>query len=207
MTDRGGGDLTDVLAASADTAWARQVHGARVVEARGPGCAGEADALVTTVPGLRIAVRAADCGPLVLSSAAEPGGPGAVGVAPVGWRGARRGVVAAAADALRRLSGTDEVLGWLGPCIGPCCYEFGADDLDDLADALGDGVRATTTAGAPALDLPAAVASSAVGAGVRLVGSDGRCTACSSDRSGRPAFFSHRARGEIERHGVLACLR
>ena len=43
----------------------------------------------------------------------------------------------------------------------PCCYEFGAVDLDRVAARYGDGVRATTRSGRPALDLLAAVASRA----------------------------------------------
>lgn len=205
VTDRAFGDLGSVLPGMDDCAWARQVHGAKVLVVDAPGCAGEADALVTTAPGLRLAVQAADCGPLVL--AAPAGRPACLGVAHVGWKGARDGVVAAAADVVRRLSSAEDVVGWLGPCIGPCCYRFGAGDLDAMAAVLGDGVRDVTDSGAPALDLGAAVFSAAAAAGVRLVGADGRCTACSLDGSGQPTFFSHRARADTDRHGVLACLR
>ena len=205
MTDRARGDLNELVARSADVAWATQVHGAAVLVVDAPGCAGEADALVTTTPGLRLAVRAADCGTLVL--APSGGRRPCVGVAHVGWKGARDGVVAAAAATVRRLSGADDVLGWLGPCIGACCYAFGPADLDGVAASLGPGVRATTAAGKAALDLPAAVGLACAAAGVRLTGADGRCTACAVDAAGRPTLFSHRARGDVERHGVLACLR
>ncbi len=125
----------------------------------------------------------------------------------VGALGGRDGVVAAAAGVIRGISGVEEVRAWLGPCIGPCCYRFGEDDIDAVAAALGDGVRSVTCAGDPALDLPEAVALAAAAAGVVLVGSDGRCTACARDVDDRPRFFSHRARGDVARHGVLACLR
>jgi copper oxidase (laccase) domain-containing protein len=205
VTARVDGDLNVLLPGRADVAWARQVHGATALVVDAPGCAGDADALVTTTPGVRLAVRAADCAPLVLT--AVGGARDCIAVAHVGWRGARAGVVAAAADEVRRLAGSTEVVAWLGPCIGSCCYRFGPDDLDAVAAVLGDGVRATTRAGEPALDLPAAVAAAAAGAGVLLTGSDGRCTACHVDEAGRPTFFSHRARGDVERHGVLAWLR
>ena len=204
MTDRARGDLNEVVARSADTAWATQVHGAAVLVVDAAGRAGEADALVTTTPGLRLAVRAADCGTLVLTP--SDGHRPCVGVAHVGWRGARAGVVAVAAAEVRRLSGADDVLGWLGPCIGPCCYAFGEADLAGVAAVLGADVRATAS-GRPALDLPRAVGLACAVAGVRLTGSDGRCTACVVDGSGQPVFFSHRARGDVGRHGVLACLR
>lgn len=207
VTDRAGGDLCAVLPRTAEVAWGRQVHGTTVLVVEGPGDAGEGDALVTRTPGLRVAVRAADCGPLVLSASAGHRMGVGVGVVHSGWRGTRDGIIGDAADALRALCGADQVSGWLGPSIGPCCYEFGEDDLDDVAATLGPGVRATTLTGAPALDLPAAVRLAAAAAGVRVVGSDGRCTACSVDGSGRPLFFSHRARNDAGRHGVLACLR
>jgi copper oxidase (laccase) domain-containing protein len=206
VTGRAGGDLNALLPERDDVAWAHQVHGTGVLLVDRPGLAGEADALVTTTPGLRLAVRAADCGTLVL--AAPDGAPHpCVAVVHAGWRGTARGVVATAAAAVRRASGAHRVLGWLGPCIGPCCYAFGADDLDAVAAALGPEVRATTSFGHPALDLRAAIASAATRAGVELVGGDGSCTACATGPDGRPVYFSHRARGDSARHGVLACLR
>ena len=208
-TSRADGDLTAALGERSDVAWARQVHGTGVVVVDAPGWAGDGDALVTTTPGLRLAVRAADCGMLVLVSVADAaaGGRDCVGVVHAGWRGATGGVIGAAADAVRRLSGRRQVQGWMGACIRSCCYAFGDADLAEVAGVLGPAVAATTADGRPALDLPAALAGAAAGAGVELVGADGRCTACSTDDHGRPTFFSHRARGDVARHGVLACLR
>jgi len=204
LTGQALGDLNALLPRMDDVAWALQCHGTAVVVVDGPGCAGQADALVTTTPGLRLGIRVADCGPMVLCSGA---GRRCVAVVHAGWRGTRDGVIAAAADVVRRLSGDDEVRGWLGPCIGPCCYQFGEDEVEALAGILGPCVRATTSAGAVGLDLPAAIAAAGAMAGVDMTGSDGRCTACDVDRSGAPTFFSHRARGDVARHGVLACLR
>jgi hypothetical protein len=87
----------------------------------------------------------------------------------------------------------------VGPCIGPECYEFGADDLAQVAAALGPSVAATTAAGRPALDLVAAVRVAAARAGVATVDAVGRCTACEPG-----AFFSHRARRDAGRQvGVV----
>jgi len=204
VTGRARGDLSALLPGMDDVAWARQVHGTTVVVVDRPGCVGEADALVTTRPGLRLAVRVADCGPLVLSADKEQS---CLAVVHAGWRGVRDGIIAAAAAVVRRLSGGGNVVAWLGPCIGPCCYGFGVGDLDALAAALGPSVRATTSSGRPALDLGAAIVAAGGLVGVEPAGFDGRCTACDRDESGRPTFFSHRARGDTARHGVLACLR
>jgi hypothetical protein len=174
-----------------------QVHGSTVLLVDGPGVAGEADGLVTMRRDLALLAKAADCGTLAVADEA-----GIVGVAHAGWRGLQLGIVDALAVAVRDLGATAPV-GILGPCIGPCCYAFGAADLDAVAAAVGPDVRSTTTDGAPALDLAAGVAAACARAGIDLVATDPRCTSCADD--GR-ALYSHRARGDRERHGVLAWL-
>jgi YfiH family protein len=173
--------------------WLRQVHGTDVVVVDAPGSgAGQAgDALVTAAAGTALAVLTADCGPVALGS-----DEGVVGAVHAGWRGVEAGVVERAVAAMRDL-GAGRVRAALGPCIHPECYEFGAAELDRLTSVLGEGVRGTTTAGRPALDLPAAVAAALERAGADLVYVDPVCTACS------PAHFSHRARGELERQAVV----
>jgi YfiH family protein len=174
--------------------WLRQVHGARVVTVTEPGehAGVEADAAVTVVPGAALAVHTADCGPVVLV------GPGAVGVAHAGWRGLVEGVVEATAEAMAALGHPAERL-VLGPCVRPRCYEFGPAELDQVAARYGDGVRATTAWGTPALDLGAGVRAAAERLGLD-VHDDGTCTACS------PAHWSYRARGDAGRQAAVAWL-
>lgn len=166
----------------------RQVHGATVVEVSEPGehAGVEADAAFTTRLGCTLAVRTADCVPVVLVNEA------AIGVVHAGWRGLAAGVIEATVDAMGA-----PVEAHIGPHIRRGCYEFGGADLDTVAGALGEHVRATTSWGTPALDLTAAVRR--VLGGTRLHDS-GACTACSD------VFFSWRARGERERFATLAQL-
>ena len=166
----------------------RQVHGAEVVVVDRPGHHGDADAIVTATPGLRIAVRVADCAPIALLA------DGVVGVVHAGWRGIAAGVIPAALDAMRSLGAT-EIRAVLGPCIHAECYEFGAAELDAIAAQLGDDVRGVTSWGTPALDVVAAVRASLPG-----VVDESVCTACSS------RHWSHRARGDVERQAVVAWL-
>ena len=73
----------------------RQVHGAAVAVARrGEPCwtLPEADAVVTDDPSVAIAVRVADCAPVLLADARR----GTVGAVHAGWRGTVQGVVGAA---------------------------------------------------------------------------------------------------------------
>lgn len=180
----------DALVRQHELGWAtaRQVHGAHVVIADRPGDLGEADAILTTTPELPIAVRVADCAPVVLTA------DGVIGVVHAGWRGIVAGVIPAAIDAMRA-HGARDIGAVLGPCIHAECYEFGPAELDRIAALLGDGVRGTTSWGAPALDLPAAVR-----AQLPEVDDQSVCTACS------PLHWSHRARGDRERQALVAWL-
>ncbi len=174
--------------------WLRQVHGDRVVRVTEPGeGAGErADAAVTAVPGCAVAVLSADCAPVVLGSPE-----GVAAVAHAGWRGLTAGVLERTVESMRSL-GASTVGAHLGPCIHASCYEFGPDDLDRVAARLGDGVRSTTSAGAPALDVQAAVRSALFTVGVVDVDDVDVCTACSPDH------FSWRARRDASRQAAVA---
>ena len=174
--------------------WLRQVHGAEVltVDAPGAGAGRAADAAVTACSGAVLAVHTADCVPVALVADG-----GAIAVAHAGWRGLAEDVVGRTAEALGALApGPQRAV--VGPHIGPECYEFGADDLQRVADRLGPHVIGETAAGRPALDLAAAVRQALVEAGVDEVDVVGRCTACGPDA------FSHRARAEQGRQAVLA---
>ena len=173
--------------------WLHQVHGAGVVRVTQPGdgAGTKADAAVTAAEGCALAVLTADCAPVALASAE-----GVIGVAHAGWRGVAAGVIEATVAEMEAL-GAREIEAAVGPCIHAECYEFGARELDDIATSLGDTVRATTTAGTPALDLPAAVRVALQRAGVDAVTDVGICTACS------PSHFSWRARHETQRQATV----
>jgi YfiH family protein len=165
----------------------RQVHGARVVTVEAPGGSyGEpADAAVTSAAGAPIAVLTADCAPVAMASPE-----GHLAVAHAGWKGLRAGVIEATVQSMRRLGAT-RVEAVLGPCIHPCCYTFGADELTEIESRLGRHLRAADRAGRPALDLPAGVRGALHAAGATLVGDAGICTGCAdgvwSYRTGRTA--------------------
>jgi purine-nucleoside/S-methyl-5'-thioadenosine phosphorylase / adenosine deaminase len=173
--------------------WLRQVHGARVVTVTRPGehAGAEADAAVTACVDAVLAVHTADCAPVLLAS-----GDGAVvGAAHAGWRGVASGVLEGTVEEMGRLGATG-VTARIGPHIRARCYEFGADELDEVARRYGDVVRATTAWGTPALDVTAAVRSALAAVGVDAV-DHGGCTACEPDR-----LFSHRARGDRGRQAA-----
>jgi YfiH family protein len=154
-----------------------QVHGSRVVVVDSPGAAtGEpADGAVTTSPGVALAVLTADCAPVGFASPE-----GLLGIAHAGWKGLRAGVIEATVTTMRRLGAT-RIEAVLGPCIHPCCYPFGAEDLDRVAARLGPQVIAVDRHGDPALDLPAGVRVALHASGAALVGDAATCTGCSPD--------------------------
>jgi hypothetical protein len=135
-----------------------------------------------------VAVWAADCAPVMLFD--RQGVPVACHA---GWRGLAAGVIDVAVAAAGR-----PLVAVLGPCIHPCCYEFGEEELAQVAAGVGvpvDTVAATTSSGALALDVPAAVAAALARHEIDVV-IGGACTAC----DGR--WYSHR-RGDIERHAMV----
>ncbi|MFN0169593.1 MAG: peptidoglycan editing factor PgeF [Bryobacteraceae bacterium] len=104
----------------------QQIHSDRTLEAAGPcGVAGEGDGLVTDQPDIFLAVKTADCLPLLLVDPANQ----AVSAVHAGWRGT---VACIAERAVRHLEsrygsrpGQLEVA--IGPGIGPCCFEVGPE--------------------------------------------------------------------------------
>lgn len=202
-TSRADGDLAGDLGAGPGAGpvpsaprpwtWLHQVHGDDVVVVTRPGehAGAHADGAVTAEPGCALAVRTADCAPVVLV------GEAAVGVVHAGWQGLAAGIVARTVAALRTLD-EGPLVAHLGPCIRPGCYEFAGPELDLLAHRFGDRVRAVTAWGTPALDLPAAVGAALAEVGVATVHDGSGCTAC--DRR----WFSHRARAEPERIATVA---
>jgi YfiH family protein len=101
--------------------WLSQVHGTECVpvEDAVPGI--QADASVSTTPGLVCAVLTADCLPVLFCDRAGT----RVGAAHAGWRGLAGGVLEATVAALDAAPG--ELMAWLGPAIGPECFEVGPE--------------------------------------------------------------------------------
>ena len=112
-----------------DTVVIRQGQGDWQQDARRP----EADILVSDDAETALAVRAADCVPLLL---ADPG-TGAVAAVHAGWRGTAAGAATAAIDALARefSARPRDLIAAIGPSIGACCYEVGPELIDAFTAA------------------------------------------------------------------------
>lgn len=164
--------------------WMNQVHGDHVefVDAARTEAFDATDALVTTAPGLALAVVTADCVPVLLADAEA----GVLGAAHAGRVGAASGVVLRTLEAMLAAGArASDVAVLLGPAVSGANYEVPEEMAADVEARL-PGSRTTTPAGTPALDLRAGIARQLVGAGVTAIDIDRRCTVADT------ALFSHR---------------
>jgi polyphenol oxidase len=135
----GSGDAAENVAANREIAMAslglpadrlvtlRQVHSATVVTVEQPWQREDspsADGLVTAVPGIALAVLAADCAPVLLFDPVAR----VIGAAHGGWRGALGGVVDATVARMAELGAQrPHIRAAIGPCIARRSYEVGPE--------------------------------------------------------------------------------
>ncbi len=84
----------------------------------------ETDGLVTKTPGVGLVCFTADCVPLLL---ADPQS-GAIAAVHAGWRGTVQEIAAKVVEQMIAAGAKAEnILAAIGPSIGPCCFEVGAE--------------------------------------------------------------------------------
>jgi purine-nucleoside/S-methyl-5'-thioadenosine phosphorylase / adenosine deaminase len=160
--------LGRVLPADVEPAWLRQVHSADVLDAE-PGGNGDGDALVTSRRRLALAVVTADCVPVLLTGARW------IAAVHAGWRGLAKGILGAAVE---RLADDGPLVAWIGPAIGPCCYEVGADVAREVGAASVPEVVHEGPRGRPHLDLVHAARVQLAERGVAEIHFVEACTRC-----------------------------
>jgi len=203
----------------------RQVHGDEVVIIDDiPKQPPEADAIVTTTPGIYPAVRTADCVPILLIDPVRR----ISAAVHVGWRGA---VLRIARKVLRHMNdkfecSPEDLIAGLGPAIGRCCYAVdeqvlkpfrqnipGAERFIHIpvgpaslsATGLGKQPRDSTNPKKAFLDLPGMARFELISGGIpeRNIHAVDLCTSCQPD-----LFFSHRRdSGRTGRHIAVAGFR
>lgn len=178
--------LADIPARFPNLATLKQVHSAECVAAQGrTGLLGSGDALLENAPGAVVAVKTADCIPILLVDQRRR----AVAAVHAGWRGTVARIAASAVAAMRDRFGSapEDIHAAIGPGIGPCCYEVGPE----VAAQFGERGRAH-------IDLPDANRRQLIEAGVtaRRIHTSNLCTMC------RPEEF-HSFRRDKEAAGRL----
>lgn len=201
-----------IRAAGREIVQVHQVHGAAVHVVRRGGPAHptahdtKADAVVTDDPERLLAVRVADCCPILLAS----GDGSVVGAVHAGWRGVvcenelgadagplvvRRGVLAPAVRAMRSL-GAVAIRAAIGPCISVRYFEVGPEVLAEFrgvfgADCEGRGLLrgggTDDSSGKGFAHLQGCLREQLQALGVEPIDTIARCTVGEPD-----LFFSHR---------------
>jgi YfiH family protein len=170
-----------------------QVHGSRIVIIESvTDETPTADALVTGIAGVTLAVMVADCIPLLLTSSE------AVAAVHVGRRGLVNGVAVKTIELMREMRAR-KIRAVLGPAICGRCYEVSQDVHDEVV-ALHPLATSRTASGTPALDLPKALKASLATEGISEISDLQICTVESAD------YFSYRRDGLTGRQVGLVSL-
>lgn len=170
-----------------------QVHGAHIVDVAAMDDVVqtrtiEADALVTRAESVAVAVRTADCLPVLLAHPQS----GSVAAVHAGWRGAAAGIVSRTVARLEAQGcPRAEIVAAIGPHIRACCFEVGDEVIAALNASSGTDVRRRGRSEQPHADLSAAVRAQLANAGVTQLDEVIACTHCDTHR-----FHSFRRDGK-----------
>lgn len=171
-----------------------QVHGVAVADLAHP-VVEPADASLTDRPGLACTVMVADCLPVLLADRQARW----VAAAHAGWRGLAGQEVQGVLEALVQSLGVrgvlpQDLMAWLGPCIGPAKFEVGPEVRQALCQGMpqaADHFRPSSREGHFRADLPALARQRLQALGVAgIYGNDSTEAWCTVSQPSR--FFSHR---------------
>ena len=173
-------------------AFMTQVHGDRVAVVEDVSDVDPtADALVTGIQGITLAVQVADCIPLLLISSQS------VAAVHVGRKGLVNGVTLRAPEVMRDM-GASDIQAVVGPAICGVCYEVSEEIFAEVT-ALHPAAAAKSARGNRALDLPSALVKVLEGQNI-TVEIAGVCTVENSE------LFSYRRDGVTGRQAGLVWL-
>ena len=98
-----------------------QTHSAKVIEIKKDNYKKKiiADAMITRMNGLAIAVLTADCVPIIIYDTRNK----IIGCIHAGWKGAFSGIIDNTIKKLKELNSNNRIYASIGPCIGKKSYE------------------------------------------------------------------------------------
>lgn len=164
----------------------RQVHGNQVVLANGKSAAAPgADAAITDGRHIALAVKTADCVPILLCDPQRP----AIGIVHAGWRGTALNIAGATVAEMEKHFGTERenLLAAVGPAIRGCCYEVDDKVLSALTPWVDTRLKKKGEKfyiDLPRINLKQLIASGLKEENIAVIN---YCTACEA-----ALFFSHR---------------
>jgi len=164
----------------------------------------KADAMVTRIEGLTLAIATADCGPILF---ADPEAH-VIGAAHAGWKGALFGVLEATVEAMEKIGANRErITAVLGPTISQNAYEVGIEFKEQFLTAdmnYASFFKSGTKEGKSFFDLPAFIEYRLTGANIKNFVSLEQCTYGDENR-----FFSFRRtthRGEQDYGRLISAI-
>jgi len=157
------------------------------------------DALITNIAEVPLAVFCADCVPIIIVDPVKQ----VVGAVHAGWRGTYAGIVVKTVQKFiyKFHSCPEELLFFIGPCIGSCCYGIDASLAKMFEEKF--ALQLDTRYGKSYLNLVEVNIKQLVENKVKLekIYCANVCTSCSPD------FFSYRKeKGLTGRHGALVAI-
>lgn len=148
----------------------------------------DCDGFVTDKRSVVLAVRTADCVPILLYTE------GVIGAVHAGWRGTANSIQINAVEEMKKLGArAEDIKVAIGACIHKCCYEVGEDFCRSLYELIGEEMakcHIETRQGKVYCDLVSLNTEMLISAGVKkenIIASEA-CTCCESN-----LYFSHRA--------------
>lgn len=178
-----------------ERASADQIHSKKIFYADKPGFYGEGDGFYTDKAGVSLAVKAADCLPILLEDSKNI----VIGAVHSGWKGSAMGIAAECAVKMCSVGAEmKRIKVAIGPSARACCYVIQPDFVKTVADVMGKDrelVAAYTVErdGRLYLSLQELVRDSLIEVGILPENIDicEKCTICSGN-----LFYSHRAMGD-----------
>lgn len=197
--------LSDTLPEPMHLQWLEQVHGSQLVDAKADGVTRRGDAVYVDQPGLGGVVMTADCLPVFFASKSGK----RAALAHAGWRGLAEGVLE---KTLARFPDAPaDVVVFLGPAIGPCHFEVGAEVRSTFVESAASATlaknirelafRPGAAPGKYLADLYLLATLKLRSLGVEQISGGTLCTYCDSER-----FFSYRRDGQTGRFVSLIAL-
>ena len=180
--------------------WLKQVHGTTILCLDDEETSLQGDAALSRTTGKVCAVMVADCLPVFLCDKAGT----TVAIVHAGWRGLAAGVIEKSVVEMGK--DQTEIIAWLGPAIGPKCFEVG----EEVREVFVDHDRQSNSAFVPQhggngdkwlADIFQLARLRLASAGVTAVFGGDVCTYSDPSR-----FFSYRRDGETGRMAALIWL-
>lgn len=169
-----------------------QVHGDRIaiVGSQDAGkLMGKTDGLITREKGVYLAIKTADCAPLLFYEIQQQ----IIAVAHAGWKGVLKKIAGKVVHKMKDEFGADtsHILVGIGPTIGSCCYHITRERLDLFKTELGADLTVySSRQNQIFLDLSLMIIRQLVNAGIKEsnIENGAMCTSCFSHK-----FYSRRA--------------